>query len=114
MFRFRQARTARDVPATDDRSEFFRGRKDNRYWWHSRVGAEYCPPVYGFLDVTEWKLLTQWFDKTDKKYGPGTGECAVPAISLLQGLIMGNGLRRIIQCGHFIGYSAILKRFHGR
>ena len=32
----------------------------------------------------------------------------MPAMSLVTGLVAGNGIRRIVQLGHFVGYSALL------
>jgi len=55
--------------------------------------------------------MQAWFDDTDVHCAPGTGECGVPAMSVLQGLVMGSGMNRIVQCGHYIGYSTLLFGF---
>lgn len=68
----------------------------------------YVPPVYSFLNEDEWQVMEECFMDTDMRYGLGTDECGVPALSVLQGFIMGSGITRIVQCGHFIGYSTLL------
>ena len=86
-----------------------RAWKDNphpRYWWHRLPGADYVPPVYSDLSDDEWRVLRDWYAETDRS-GP-IGECAVPLISLLHGLVMGNRTARIAQLGTCAGYSALL------
>ena len=86
-----------------------RAWKDNphpRYWWHRLPGNDYVPPVYSDLSEDEWRVLREWYAETDRS-GP-IGECAVPLISLLHGLVMGNRIARIAQLGTCAGYSALL------
>jgi predicted O-methyltransferase YrrM len=86
-----------------------RAWKDNphpRYWWHRLPGSNYVPPVYSELSESEWNVLREWYTETDRS-GP-IGECAVPLISLLHGLVMGNRIGRIAQLGTCAGYSALL------
>ncbi len=83
--------------------------KDNpgaRYWWHQLPGTDYVPPIYSDLSEIEWSTLREWYEETDRS-GP-IGECAVPLISLLQGLVMGSRAGRIVQLGTCSGYSALL------
>ena len=96
---------------SDMRSLAFRDREQPRYWWHRMERATYVPPVYSWLHDDEWRLLEAWFSDTDEKYSPGTGECGVPLMSILQGFIMGSAMRGIVQCGHYIGYSTLLIGF---
>jgi predicted O-methyltransferase YrrM len=94
---------------TEGDSSRSRGWKDNphpRYWWHRLPGTDYVPPVYSELNEAEWTVLGQWYQETDRS-GP-IGECAVPLISLLHGLVMGNRIARIAQLGTCAGYSALL------
>jgi predicted O-methyltransferase YrrM len=90
-----------------NRSKAFIAKSENRYAWHTELN-NYAPDCYRLLSKKEWKVLQDWFVETDKKYGPGTGECGVPAISVLTSLINGNGIERIVQLGHYIGYSTLL------
>lgn len=89
------------------RSLSFAGRPVRRYWWHSGGEApSYVPPIYAFLSDEEWNVLSDWFSETDRM--DYIGECQVPLMSLLQGLIMGNQVRSIVQAGHYSGYSTLL------
>lgn len=94
----------------NERSRGFGQRSHNRYWWHRAPATDYVPLPYAMLDDAEWALLSAWFEDTEKKYR-NTGEANVPPMSLLLGLISGNALSRLVQCGHFVGYSTLLLGF---
>jgi predicted O-methyltransferase YrrM len=68
------------------------------------------PPVYGFLTDEEWKVIDEWYADTDLSSNR-LGECNVPAITLIQGLIMGSAIRQVVQLGHLAGYSTLLLGF---
>ena len=72
-------------------------------------GHDYVPPVYASLTDAEWELMEAWYAETSRENL--IGECAVPIMSLLHGLIMGNGIRRVVQLGTFSGYSTLLLGF---
>ena len=93
-----------------ERSLKFRQLSHNRYWWHKVPTTNYVPIPYSFLDEAEWALMQRWFEDTEKKY-PSTGEANVPPLSLLIGLISGSAINRIVQCGHYVGYSTLLLGF---
>lgn len=95
----------------DSRSIEFKDRSHGRYWWFSSTQANYVPPIFSFLTAQEWEIMRDWYEETEKRFPAGTGECNVPAMSMLQGLIMGNNLSRVVQCGHFIGFSTLLLGF---
>ena len=88
------------------RSRAWKNNPHSRYWWHRLPGTDYVPPVYTELSDDEWAVLRDWYEQTDRN-GP-IGECAVPLISLLHGLVMGNAATRIAQLGTCAGYSALL------
>ncbi|MCC7035351.1 MAG: class I SAM-dependent methyltransferase [Acidobacteria bacterium] len=92
------------------RSEGFAGRAGPRYWWFRTVGRHYVPPVFAALTDDEWSVLEAWFAATDAMR-PDTGECNVPAISVLHGLVMGSGIGHVVQLGHYLGYSTLLLGF---
>lgn len=94
------------TPGDSSRSRAWKENPHPRYWWHRLPGADYVPPVYSDLSETEWDVLREWYAETDRS-GP-IGECAVPLISLLHGLVMGNQVARIVQLGTCAGYSALL------
>jgi predicted O-methyltransferase YrrM len=80
-----------------------------RYWWHRLPGMDFVPPIYSDLSEAEWEIIRAWYEETD---GSGViGECAVPLVSLLQGLVLGNRITRIVQLGTCSGYSALLLGF---
>jgi predicted O-methyltransferase YrrM len=56
--------------------------------------------------------MDDWYQETDAVGSPG--ECNIPPISMLQGLIMGNGIRSMVQCGHYMGFSTLLCGFFFR
>jgi predicted O-methyltransferase YrrM len=92
------------------RSEGFADRTGPRYWWFQTKGRHYVPPVYAGLTDEEWSLLDAWYSETDERF-PHTGECNVPAISMLHGLVMGSGIGHVVQLGHYVGYSTLLLGF---
>jgi predicted O-methyltransferase YrrM len=91
------------------RSRRFRTDDHGRFWWHKLHATDYEPPIYATLDDREWQLMADWYAETARI--SAIGEINVPAMSFAQGVIMGNGLRRIVQAGHFYGYSALLIGF---
>jgi len=80
-----------------------------RYWWHRLPGMDYVPPVYSDLSEEEWLIVRDWFKETDQS--GRIGECVVPLMSLLHGIIMGNRADRIVQLGTCSGYSMLLIGF---
>jgi predicted O-methyltransferase YrrM len=80
-----------------------------RYWWHRLPGMDYVPPIYSDLSEEEWNIMREWFEETDRT--KKIGECVVPLMSLLHGLIMGNRAERIVQLGTCSGYSMLLIGF---
>lgn len=92
------------------RSLKFRQHAHNRFWWHRTPVTDYVPIPYSFLTDAEWELMQAWFDDTGVRYR-NPGEANVPPLSMLIGLISGNGIQRIVQCGHYAGYSTLLLGF---
>ncbi len=95
-------------------NERFRSRRwthqgGPRYWWHRLPGMDYVPALYSDLADEEWEVIRAWYDETDRS--GIIGECAVPLMSLLQGLVLGNRITRIVQLGTCSGYSALLLGF---
>ena len=88
------------------RSRAWKENPHPRYWWHRLPETDYVPPIYSDLSDDEWSVLRDWYGETDRN-GP-IGECAVPLISFLHGLVMGNRVARIAQLGTCAGYSALL------
>lgn len=96
--------------SNERRSLEFRSRTHNRYWWYRLKDTAYVPPVFSSLSEPEWQLMDDWFATTEREFA-SPGEMSVPGISLLSGLIGGNGIGAIVQCGHYVGYSTLLLGF---
>jgi predicted O-methyltransferase YrrM len=98
--------------ASDDaapRSRVFRNHPHDRFWWHRLPGADYVPPLYGVLSDEEWRIVEGWYEDTAR--AESIGEINVPAMSMIQGLVMGSAITRVVQLGHYYGYSALLVGF---
>ena len=77
-----------------------------RFWWHAAESRGYEPDLYRVLEDEERDLLLEWYDETLRL--KMVGEMAVPMASTLLGLVNGSGIRRIVQLGHFAGYSCLM------
>ena len=92
------------------RSLLFSNKNQDRYWWHKLPNcSQYIPPIYSGLTEEEWEIMEAWFIETDQL--GITGEIAIPFMSMVHGLVMGNGISRIVQLGHCAGYSLLLIGF---
>lgn len=96
--------------AMSQRSLNFTQRYHNRYWWYRLRESQYVPPIFQNLSDDEWELLNEWFYDTEMKFG-SPGEIGVPAMSFMSGIIGGNGISRIVQCGHYVGFSTLMFGF---
>lgn len=96
-------------PNEPDRSRRWTGDERGRFWWHRLPGMDFVPPIYSDLAEAEWEIVRQWYEETDRS--GLIGECAVPLISLLHGLVMGNRIARLVQLGTCSGYSSLLLGF---
>ena len=112
VLRRRRGEVARvEVPERPDpaRSARFRTDAHDRFWWHRLAATDYVPPLYAGLSDDEWAVMQGWFAETGRV--GRIAEINVPAMSLVTGLVAGNGVRRIVQLGHYYGYSALLLGF---
>jgi predicted O-methyltransferase YrrM len=80
--------------------------KSHRYWWFDLKQTGYLPNCISELTRLEKRALKQWYSWTDKT-NSGIGESNIPIISLLMSFINGNGITRIVQLGHYTGYSSL-------
>ena len=97
------------APEPQPRSLGFSSSSEPRFWWHRLPRSDYVPPIYANLNEQEWQFLQDWYAETSRK--DLLGECAVPIMSLLHGLVMGSSIRRIVQLGTHAGYSTLLLGF---
>ena len=98
-----------DAPGANARSLAFSSSSEPRLWWHRLPRSDYVPPIYANLSEQEWQFLQDWYSETSR--AELVGECGIPIMSLLHGLIMGSGIRRIVQLGTHAGYSTLLLGF---
>jgi predicted O-methyltransferase YrrM len=96
--------------ANQIRSELFKNNSHNRFWWYRVRENDYVPPVFQALSDNEWNVMNDWFADTTAKF-PSPGEISIPGISLLSGIVGGNGISAMVQCGHYVGYSTLLLGF---
>ena len=96
------------IPETG-RSLAFSSSNEPRFWWHRLPRSNYVPPIFASLTDEEWRLVQRWFGQTSRENL--IGECVVPIMSVLHGLIMGSGIQRLVQLGTHAGYSALLLGF---
>jgi len=87
-----------------------------RFWWWRMKEADHDPLIYHLVDRNERELLAEWYRDTEEKRF--IGECAPPLVSFLIGFIAGNAIKRVVQLGHYAGYSTlhmgiILKKITG-
>ena len=80
--------------------------QNNRYWWFRLKQTGYLPDVLRILSRKELRALKNWFNWTDRT-NSGIGESNIPLISTLISLINGNGISKIVQLGHYTGYSSL-------
>ncbi|HEX9510829.1 MAG TPA: class I SAM-dependent methyltransferase [Puia sp.] len=95
-----------------DRSLKFKGISSNRYWWFNNIETNYIPPIFDFLTDEEWQIIDDWYKESDSR--SSAAEANVPALSILQGLILGSNIKNIVQLGHYEGFSTLLFGFMQR
>lgn len=77
-----------------------------RFWWHAGADRAYEPDVYRVLSDGEREVLVAWYDDTLERNL--VGEMAVPMVSAVLGFLNGSGIGRVVQLGHFAGYSCLM------
>jgi predicted O-methyltransferase YrrM len=106
---WRRGNDRRTISNGANRSRAFRERAHERFWWHKLPDTDYVPSIYATLTDDEWAILEAWYEETERTNH--IGEINVPAMCLLQGFISGCGVRRVVQLGHYYGYSTLLLGF---
>lgn len=96
--------------------DYFRKNKSARHWWfHMAAQNTTLPPLYSILDVAEQQTMKEWFEATNQIYAQlkelVPDEPGIPVLSFLQGLIMGNNISKIVECGASFGYASLLLGF---
>jgi predicted O-methyltransferase YrrM len=74
---------------------------------------DYDPPFLLMMSEEEHTLLLEWHKHTIRAY-PNAGSSGVEMMTMLTGLILSTGIDRIVQCGHYVGFSTLVLGFIGR
>lgn len=67
------------------------------------------PYVYRAMEPEQIELIEAWFADTEER--SLIGETSIPAISLITSLITSSSLSRVVQLGHYAGYSTLMIGF---
>lgn len=76
---------------------------DNAWYRHHA----YDPPFLKVISDEDHQTLIDWHAETKATY-PNAGASGVEMMTMLTGLIMAAGIRRMVQCGHYVGFSTLL------
>ena len=79
--------------------------------WYRR--HNYDPSFLLVMDEADHALLIDWQKSANVEW-PNAGASGVEMMTMLTGMIMSSGLDRIVQCGHYIGFSTLVLGFIGR
>lgn len=79
-------------------------------WYRNR---NYDPPFLLVIDEQDHEILTAWHEETQLAW-PNAGASGVEMMTMLTGLIMSAGISRVVQCGHYVGYSTLILGFIAR
>lgn len=74
---------------------------------------DYDPPFLLMMSSEEQDLLVEWHKHTTSIY-PNAGASGVEMLTMLSGLILSAGIDRVVQCGHYVGFSTLILGFIGR
>ena len=66
----------------------------------------YVPDIFLLLKFKQRRELKRWYRWTDRTQS-GIGESNISMMTLLISLINGNGIRRVVQLGHYTGFSSL-------
>ncbi len=83
---------------------------DDTTWFRHH---DYDPPFLLVMEESDHDLLVAWQERTAAEW-PNAGSSGVEMLSMLTSLIMSSGLTRIVQCGHYVGFSTLVMGFVGR
>lgn len=90
---------------TTTRLDYFKNKigANRRYWWFER--NNYLPQVYANLNDTQFDLLVDWYEETER--ANMIGECNIPVLETILGFVYGHNLKQFVQLGHYAGYSTL-------
>ncbi len=85
--------------------------KESGHNWFTCERHKYPPLVFNLMTAEERELLLSWYNETSVKWPNGDGASGYTAISTISGFLLGSGIKSIVQCGHFVGFSTLLFGF---
>lgn len=95
-----------------DRLAFLREKSDPRFDVYRSLYAKYEPPPYPSLTDEELGIVRQWYEDI---LGMGLrGETGPALVGIMQSFIAVSGLSRVVQLGHWAGYSTLMLGFELR
>ena len=80
--------------------------RETRHLWHQMSTPAGGPFYYALLSDAQRDILGDWLKDTGERNM--IGETSVSALGMLAGLILGNRIERIAQCGHYAGFSLLI------
>ena len=73
----------------------------------------YDPTFLLVMDDADHDTLIAWQEETSRVW-PNAGASGVEMMTMLTSFIMSSGINRIVQCGHYVGFSTLIMGFIGR
>ena len=67
----------------------------------------YDPPFLRVISDADDQTLIDWYAETKATY-PNAGASGVEMMAMLTGLVMGAGIKHMVQCGHYVGFSTLI------
>lgn len=80
--------------------------RDDRETWHQLRSPTGGPFYHALLSDWQRQVLRDWLEDTGAR--DMIGETSVSALGLLAGLMLGNRIERVAQCGHYAGFSLLV------
>lgn len=79
-------------------------------WYRAK---DYDPPFLKIMDAADHETLIRWSRRTEAEW-PNAGASGVEMMTMLTSLIIAAGISRIVQCGHYVGFSTLIIGFIAR
>lgn len=87
-------------------SDSYKVNVETRHLWHQLSTPTGGPFYFSLLSDDQRRILGDWLEDTGNQNM--IGETSVSAIGILAGLILGNRIGRVAQCGHYAGFSLLV------
>ncbi|WP_084462909.1 class I SAM-dependent methyltransferase [Oceanibaculum pacificum] len=81
---------------------------DARFSWFKHERHGYPPFIFNLMTGKDRALLYQWYTETQEQWPYGDGASGFTTMSTVAGFLLGSGIRSMVQCGHYVGFSTIV------